>query len=67
MVGCKKIGHFRKLSKYMELLIHALEVNSPQTITHPPTAHGAQKSYAITPRPPCKRAKMSCDCICDLV
>ena len=36
MIGYKKIGHFRILCNYRELLIRALKVNSPLTNTPPP-------------------------------
>ena len=36
IVGCKQIGCFGELSNYKEPLLHALEVNGPQTNTLPP-------------------------------
>ena len=36
MVGWIKIGHFKNLSKYWDILDHAMAVNSPHTNTHEP-------------------------------
>ena len=47
MVGYKKIGHFRILCNYREILIRALEVNSPWTNTPPP--HVVHKNPAEWP------------------